>query len=56
MPAANRDKVQNVVRAAAISNFNHYLKGATKALDDITTEGMTPFLSDEINKVEVRSK
>ncbi len=52
----NRDEVQKVAREASLLYFNWFLKGDSKAQNDLTTNGLLPFLSGEVNNVEVRSK
>ncbi len=52
----NRKEVEKVVRATTLLYFNKYLKNDNTASTFISNDGLKPYLSGEINSVEVRKK
>jgi predicted dienelactone hydrolase len=52
----NRKQVQKVVRAITLLFFNQHLKSDNTAKTLINTNELKPYLSEEINNVEVRIK
>jgi predicted dienelactone hydrolase len=52
----NRKEVEKVVRATTLLFFNKYLKNDNTALNLISNDGLKPYLSGEVNSVEVRYK
>ena len=56
MNSKNRKEVEKVVRATALLYFNKHLKNDNIASALITNNGLKPYLSGEVNSVEVRNK
>ena len=56
MKSKNRKEVQKVVRATTLLFFNQHLKNDYTAKTLINTNGLKPYLSGEVNNVEVRIK
>lgn len=56
MKSKNRKQVQKVVRAATLLFFNQHLKNDSAAKTLINTNELKPYLSEDINSVEVRTK
>jgi predicted dienelactone hydrolase len=56
MKSKNRKDVQKVVRATTLLFFNQHLKNDNTAKTLINTNGLKPYLSGEVNNVEVRIK
>lgn len=52
----NRKEVEKVVRATTLLYFNKHLKNDNTASTLITNDGLKPYLSGEVNSVEVRNK
>jgi predicted dienelactone hydrolase len=52
----NRKDVSKIVRAASLMFFNYHLKNDQNSIYLLSTSGLTPYLSNVINGVEVRSK
>ena len=52
----NRKEVQKVVNATTLLFYNQYLKNDTSAKTLMNTNGIKPYLSGEVNDVEVRIK
>ena len=52
----NRKEVEKIVRVTTLLYFNKYLKNDITALALISNDGLKPYLSGEVNSVEVRNK
>jgi len=56
MNSKNRTPVEKVVRASTLLYFNKHLKNDNEASTLLTNNGLKPYLSGEVNSVEVRIK
>lgn len=56
LDSKNRKAVQQIVRVTTLLFFNQYLKNDSNAKSLLQTEGLKPYLSGNINDVEVRIK